>query len=470
MPDFTLEDIENELLRQISMRKLELYKPYKKQMEFHNAGKEHRERLLRAGNQNGKTLAGAAEAAMHATGLYPDDWDGRRFDKHNAGWCAGVTSEVVRDSLQRLLIGPVGSPGTGFIPQSKIVDVINARGVPNLADTILVKHVSGGASRIKLKYYEQGREKFQADTIDWVWLDEECDLDIYTEALSRTNATGGMLWMTFTPLLGMSEVVRRFLHDVSPDRADINMTIEDAEHISLEQRRKIIDSYPEHEREARINGTPILGSGRIFPVADSQVAIDPFPIPAHWPQLGALDFGWDHPTAAIRLAWDRDNDCTYVTNTHRQKAATPVIHSAALRPWGLHEDGSQWLPWMWPHDGLQHDKGSGDQLAELYRNQGLLMHYANVTFHDGSNGVEAGLMDMLDRMNTGRLKVFSHLNDWFDEFRLYHRKEGKVVKEYDDLMSATRYGIMGLRYAITKPKKEMAVPEYMYSTPTGFMG
>lgn len=470
MTDFSLEEIEAELMRQISMRKLELYKPYTKQKEFHNAGRVHRERLLRAGNQNGKTLAGAAEAAIHATGLYPDWWNGRRFDKHNAGWCAGVTSEVVRDSLQRLLIGPVGSPGTGFIPQSKIVDIINARGVPNLADTILVKHISGGVSRIKLKYYEQGREKFQADTIDWVWLDEECDLDIYTEALSRTNATGGMLWMTFTPLLGMSEVVRRFLHDHSVDRCDINMTIEDAEHISLEQRNRIIDSYPEHEREARLRGTPILGSGRIFPVADSQIAIDPFPIPAHWPQLGALDFGWDHPTAAIRLAWDRDNDCVYVTNTHRQKSATPIIHSAALRPWGVDEKGNQWLPWMWPHDGLQHDKGSGDQLAELYRKQGLLMHWGNVTFPDGSNGVEAGLMDMLDRMNTGRFKVFNHLNDWFDEFRLYHRKEGKVVKEYDDLMSSTRYGVMGLRYAITKPKKEMAVPEYIYTGATGFMG
>jgi hypothetical protein len=33
------------------------------------------------------------------------------------------------------------------------------------------------------------------------------------------------------------------------------------------------------------------------------------------------------------------------------------------------------------------------------------------------------------------------------EFRLYHRKDGKVVKEHDDLLSATRYAIMMLRHA-----------------------
>jgi hypothetical protein len=35
--------------------------------------------------------------------------------------------------------------------------------------------------------------------------------------------------------------------------------------------------------------------------------------------------------------------------------------------------------------------------------------------------------------------VFSHLNDWFDEFRLYHRKGGKIVKEGDDLMQSRQH-------------------------------
>jgi hypothetical protein len=77
------------------------------------------------------------------------------------------------------------------------------------------------------------------------------------------------------------------------------------------------------------------------------------------------------------------------------------------------------------------------------------MWHEHAQFEDGSVSVEAGLMMMLSMMQTGRLKVFKHLNDWWEEFRLYHRKDGKVVKVGDDLMSATRYGIMMLRYART---------------------
>jgi len=227
------------------------------------------------------------------------------------------------------------------------------------------------------------------------------------------------------------------------------MTIDDAEHYTDAERAAIIASYPAHEREARAKGIPTLGSGRIFPVEESAISTDPIDIPPHWVQIGGIDFGWDHPTAGVKLAWDRDADTVYVTAAYRAREATPVIHAGALKAWGRAPDGTQWLPWAWPHDGLQHDKGSGTQLAEQYREQGLDMLKDRAMFDDGSSGVEAGLMDMLDRMQTGRFKVFSHLSEWFDEFRLYHRKDGKVVKEYDDLMSATRYAIMCLRFAVT---------------------
>ena len=127
------------------------------------------------------------------------------------------------------------------------------------------------------------------------------------------------------------------------------------------------------------------------------------------------------------------------------REATPVIHAATVKAWGA------WVPTAWPHDGLQHDKGSGEQLAKQYASAGLLMLKDRATFEDGSNGVEAGLMDMLERMQTGRWKVFSNLDEWFQEFRLYHRKDGKVVKKADDLMSASRYALMMKRKAKTRP-------------------
>lgn len=398
-----------------------------------------------AGNQLGKTIAGGFEMAMHLTGLYPDNWNGRRFDKPVIFWAAGVTGESTRDNPQRVLLGRPNAHGTGAIPKSCIEDVTPSRGVPEAVDSIKVKHVSGGTSVVSFKAYEKGREKWQGETLDGVWFDEEPPEDIYTEGLTRTNATGGFVMITFTPLLGMSEVVRRFLLEKNKDRSVTTMTIDDAEHYTAEQREQIVASYPAHEREARSKGIPTLGSGRIFPVAEEKISCEPFSIPDYWAQIGAIDFGWDHPTACVKVAWDRDNDVVYVCATHRLREALPTIHAETMRGWG------PWLPWAWPHDGLQHDKGSGEQIAQQYSDRGINMLAVRATFEDGSNGVEAGLLDMLERMNTGRLKVFRHLENWFEEFRLYHRKDGKIVKLHDDLISATRYAIMSLRHATTAP-------------------
>ena len=166
-----------------------------------------------AGNQLGKTLAGGFEVAMHATGRYPDWWKGKRFDRPTVGWACGVTGEVVRDTIQKILVGRAGQEGTGAIPKDAIAELVSARGTPDLLDTIRINHVSGGVSIIGLKTYASGREKFQGETLDYVWLDEEPPIDIYTEALTRTNVGASPVWLTFTPLQGVSTVVKRFLHE-----------------------------------------------------------------------------------------------------------------------------------------------------------------------------------------------------------------------------------------------------------------
>jgi len=225
------------------------------------------------------------------------------------------------------------------------------------------------------------------------------------------------------------------------------MTIDDVGHYTPEQREAIIASYPIHERNARTKGIPALGSGRVFPLDQEDVACDPFEIPDHWPQIGGLDFGWDHPSAAARIAWDRDTDVVYVTACHRAREHTPLMFASAVKSWG------DWLPWAWPHDGLQHDKGSGEQLAKQYKDAGLAMLFERATFEDGTNGLEAGVAQMFDRMQTGRLRVFRHLADWFEEFNLYHRKDGLIVKQNDDILSATRYALMMRRHAVVRVKK-----------------
>ena len=439
-----LQSLQTERNRRLTEDRLKYYKPYFKQRDFHAAGATSRERLLMAGNQLGKTLAGGFEVAMHATGRYPDWWQGKRFDRPTVSWACGVTGEVVRDTVQRVLVGRPGQEGSGSIPKDALAERVSARGVADQLDAVKVWHVSGGISTIGLKTYQSGREKFQGETLDYCWLDEECPEDIYFEVLTRTNVGNGPVWLTFTPLLGMSTVVKRFLLERSPDRHITNMTIDDVGHYSAEEKARIIASYPAHELEARTKGTPTLGSGRIFPVPEESITIEQRDFPSHWPRIGGMDFGWDHPFAAVELVWDRDTDTVYVSRTHRLREATPILHAAAIRPWGN-------LLWAWPRDGRRETlEGAGIALMKQYQAQGLDMLHEHAQFEDGSVSVEAGIMDMLDRMKTGRFKVFSHLLEWFEEFRLFHRKDGRVVKEGDDLMAATRYAVMSLRHARTE--------------------
>lgn len=225
------------------------------------------------------------------------------------------------------------------------------------------------------------------------------------------------------------------------------MTLEDALHYSPEDRLAILGACPEWEKDARIYGLPGLGTGAVFPVKESDLRCESFEIPAHYRQIVGLDFGYDHPFAAVRCAWDLDNDVWYIVSTYRESGQSAPIHVAAIRPWGT------WIPVAWPHDGLQHDKGSGAQLAEQYRGHGLNLLYEHATHEKGGFGVEAGVQEMLERMQTARWKVFPGNGNelWFEEFRLYHRENFMIVKIRDDCLSATRIACMMRRFAEQKP-------------------
>jgi phage terminase large subunit-like protein len=219
-PSLLLKRLEKEAATRKARNRLRDYRPYNRQREFHAAGATHHERLFMAGNQLGKTLSGGAEWAMHLTGRYPDWWQGAVFDKPVIMWAAGVTGESTRDNPQRVLIGPPTQEeawGTGMVPKDALLDWDRAMGVPNLLDNVTVRWGGGGdtsdVSVLSFKAYEKGREKWQGPTLDGVWFDEEPSLDIYTEGLTRTNRgqRGQFTVITFTPLLGMSEVVSLFL-------------------------------------------------------------------------------------------------------------------------------------------------------------------------------------------------------------------------------------------------------------------
>ena len=193
---------------------------YAKHLEFFAAGADNTERCFMAANRVGKTRAGACEMAYHLTGLYPHWWEGRRFPRPGDYWAAGSTTQTTRDIVQAELLGKLAPPtdnevtglGTGMVPRELIVQIRRrSGGVADAIELAHIKHVSGGLSTLGFKTYDQGRKSFEGTGKHGIWVDEECPEDVYLECLTRCMTTNGIIWLTFTPLQGMTPVVLRFL-------------------------------------------------------------------------------------------------------------------------------------------------------------------------------------------------------------------------------------------------------------------
>lgn len=451
----------NELLtaikRRVKERKLYSFKPYDYQKDFFAAGEQFNERMLMAANRVGKSYSAAYEVACHATGIYPDWWEGKKFRKGCTIWVGSVTNESSRDITQKELVGGVGEElGTGLIPSDLIASKPSMKncGVPNVIDSVKVRHSSGELSNIVFKAYEQGWMKWQGTAPEVVWLDEEPrDYMIFSEAQTRIITSNGILIVTFTPLNGMTDLVRHFMEH-QDDCYMKTATWDDVEHIKQEDKDRMKKLYSEHEYECRTKGIPMMGEGAVFPVSEDNLKCDPFKIPDHYARICGIDFGVDHPASCVWLAWDRDADIIYVYDAYKQRNESPVYHVAAIKKHG------DWIPVAWPHDGVNREKGNNTPLIETYKTHklpaALPMSARYENKKGGAQPTEPVIMEVLERIKLGKFKVFSSLGQWFEEYRNYHRKDGKLVRVMDDMLSATFYAMM---------MKRFAMPKYSFTTP-----
>lgn len=179
--------------------------------EVYDFSVEKYKNYIAGGMVHHNTVAGGYESVLHLTGKYPDWWEGKTFDHPVSWWAAGDTSETVRDIIQLELFGPMENMGTGLIPGKLIEGHTKRTGVPDAIQSAGIKHISGGVSKIGLKSYDQKRKSFQGTSKHGIWLDEESSMEIYAECLLRTMTTNGLMLLTFTPLLGISDVVKAYL-------------------------------------------------------------------------------------------------------------------------------------------------------------------------------------------------------------------------------------------------------------------
>lgn len=240
----------------------------------------------------------------------------------------------------------------------------------------------------------------------------------------------------------------------------VQATWDDAPHLDDKSKEELWNSIPPHERDARSKGIPVLGVGKVYPVPEDSILVEPFEMPRWWPRAYALDVGWNK-TAALWGAWDRDSDVVYLYSEYYAGQQPPAVHASAIKTRG------EWMTGAIDPASAGANQKDGSTLIEEYRAQGLHLTPAD-------NTVEAGIHSVYQRLSSGGLKVFNTLQSWLSEYRIYRRDEkGKIVKENDHLMDAMRYLIMtGMAHADIEPEEqqeyEWAMAEMGRNSVTGY--
>jgi phage terminase large subunit-like protein len=434
----------------IKFNAIDFYVPYGWQEEFCNASFDNKQLLAMTGNRCGKTYTGAQIMAIHLTGRYPKWWKGHRFTRPIQAWAVGASSSTTRDILQSALLGAWDDPqafGTGAIPKSCILDLVPNRYISGAYEVVQVQHTSGGVSTVAFKSYEMALDKFMGTSRELIWLDEECPKSIFTQCVTRTATTGGIVYLTFTPENGLTELVRDFMEDLKPGQFFIQASWDDAPHLTESVKTQLLSVYNAEEREMRVKGRPFLGDGVCFPINPEKITIDPFEIPDHWLKIIGIDLGYDHPNGVACVALDVETDTYYLYDESSERKQNIPAHASAI----LHRGGGA-IPVQFPHDAFKRDgAASGKEFINMYMEHGVnclpdpFTNPPSPSGKNGGNSVEAGVFSMLILMQAGKFKVFSTCRKFLQEMSSYHRKNGKIVDVRDDMVSATRYAVMSIK-------------------------
>jgi len=422
---------------------------YDWQTELFRLGQTHTERLVLAGNRSGKTLSAAYEFSLHITGDYPDDWDGLRINHAGTYWCLGVDNTQVRDVLQQELFGRIEEEKFtgGWVHPDEVTYPVVRSQTPGLAKDVYVKHKSGGKSHVSFKTYTQSSTgqaslPMAGSSVDGILVDEQPPDSITGQLKTRTmtgrRGAGGFMLYSMTPELGETELICQFMHTPAPHQALIGpIAWSQCPHLTPEKQAEFLGSIPPHEREMRSLGVPFFGSGRVYGVPEERLLVDPFDLSTRpWMRcIRAIDLGIGHPTSVAWLAFDSEQDITYLVKTYRQADEKAAYHAAAAN--GLWPNA----PLVFPPDIDNREKGSGETVLTYYEQAGI---HNGVMFenHDGSRYVEPGIMAIQEAEQAGKFKIFRGCcNEYLEERRTYHRNQkGLIVKERDDTMDAVRYG------------------------------
>ncbi|MGG8042472.1 terminase family protein [Klebsiella aerogenes] len=434
--------------------KWDTFNPYAYQLKWFASGANYLLRYLSAANRIGKTYGAAHEFAYHATGQYPDWWNGYRCEAGTL-WAVGISADSTRKVLQKELIGTNDARstqlyGTGSIPRDLIVwDSIVRRGETLVS--LRVKHISGVESEIHFYSATQDETVYMGQSIVFAWVDEqsEKELEIIAQCTTRTTTTGGCIAVTATPEVGATDFYAQCRDDTTGEIYFQNATWDDADHLTPEVKASLLARIPYYQRKMRSLGIPVLGTGAIYPYSDEEIICAPFEIPDHWIVLGGLDFGYSgvsDPSVVLCVAYDPETGCRYVFNewssdmdrdlyglSHMPDFMARKVTGEEPGDWQTATGGAEFvgigLPGIIlksPHDGNGVLPGTQQTRAEVMRGVGANVHHELwqippdlAPMENNRRSLVGSIAIIAQWFKDGLLKIFSTCVETMRELRLY---------------------------------------------------
>ncbi|MDE7379528.1 MAG: terminase family protein, partial [Clostridia bacterium] len=428
--------------RKNDCRALEEYnsgrKKHKKQLAFHKCKK--RNRWVFGGNRSGKTECGAVECIWLLRGIHPY----RKNRKDVFGWAVSLSQQVKRDVAQSKILK--------YLPKSWIADITMLSGrkdapASGIIDQIKIKNVFGGISTLGFKSCDQGREKCQGSSLDFVWLDEEPPKDVYEECVMRVMDRRGDIFGTMTPLKGETFIYNEIYlnRNNNPEVWHEFMSWEDNPYLCKREIKLLTGSMDAAALDTRKYGKFTQGAGLVYPEFDRAVHVmPPFPVPAEWQDNISIDPGLNNPLSAHWYATDWDGN-VYVVAEHFAAGMDVDGHVARIkeisRKLGWKTDSKGRLYALIDSAANQRTLASVKSVAELFGEKGILVNTKV------NKDVFAGICRVKEYLKQGNGKpniyVFDTCVNMIAEFNGYHWADGdSPVKRDDHCMDELRYYIM----------------------------
>ena len=438
-----LVKIEAELKRRKEMDYLSKYNSgeikHEKQLAFHKCQKKNR--WVFGGNRSGKTECGAVEAVYLARGIHP-----YRENKNGVfGWVVSLSQQVQRDVAQAKILH--------YLNPSWIEDVTMLSGKKDslkygVIDQIRIKNVFGGTSVIGFKSCDQGREKFQGSSLDFVWFDEEPPKDIYDECVMRVLDKKGDIFGTMTPLKGLT-----FIHDEiylnkynSKEVWYEFMEWADNPYLDQAEIKRLTETLSSDQLESRRYGKFKSASGLVYPEFDEDVHVlkEPFNIPKEWQDNISIDPGLNNPLSAHWYAVDFD-DNVYVVAEHFEAEKDVGYHSERIYEisnrldWKKNSNGK--LCALIDSAANQRTLSSSKSVAELFYDYGINVDTrVNKDLFSGIQRVKQYLKGINGKP---KLYIFPNCVNLIRELKTYRWGNDDVPKKTDDhALDELRYYLM----------------------------